>query len=93
MSLGTGFCVTCLKCGWVYFEVTRAYAEDEVKRFNEYFDSLPKEQQDEFYGGNKSSVKNYERCWCGNDYKNFRLSKEGDCPTGCTQSPMIRKED
>jgi hypothetical protein len=91
--LGTGKCVTCLKCGWVYFEVTREYAENEVKKFNEYFNGLTKEKQDEYYGGRGSSIKTYEQCWCGSDYKNFRDSKEGDCPNGVTMSPMIRKED
>ena len=31
---------TCLKCGWVHFGVTRAFAEDEVARFNAYYAKL-----------------------------------------------------
>jgi len=85
--------VTCLKCGWVYFEVTRGYAQDEVKRFNEYFEALSKEKQDDYYGGKGSNIKQYEYCWCGSTYKNFRDSKKGDCPNGVTMSPMICRNE
>lgn len=82
--------VTCNTCGWVHFGVTRKYAEDEVERFNKYFDGLPKETQEQLYGGKKSSIAQYEKCnLCGNNWKNFRLAKEGDCPPGCTIGPII----
>jgi hypothetical protein len=85
--------VTCLGCGWVHMEVSREYAEAEVKKFNEFFYSLSKEEQNDYYGGNASSVAHYEQCHCGNSYKNFRDSEPGDCPNGCTIGPIIRKED
>lgn len=81
---------TCNKCGWVHFSVTRHYAETEVQQFNEYFAGLSKEEQDDFYGGTKSSIVSYERCFfCGNVYTDFRKSKEDDCPVGCTLGPII----
>lgn len=83
---------TCLKCGWVHFGVTRAFAEDEVARFNAYYAKLtPKEQQD-WYSGRNSSIVNYEKCFCcGGSWKNFRDEVEGDCPIGCTIQPIIHE--
>jgi hypothetical protein len=81
---------TCLKCGWVAFGVTRAHAEEEVKKFNEYFSTLSKETQEEFYGGTGSSIKQYERCMlCSGSHTNFREGLPGDCPEGCTLNPII----
>lgn len=46
--------------------VTREYAENEVKRFNEYFATLSKEKQDLYYSGKPSSIEAYEHCFrCG----------------------------
>lgn len=84
-------CRTCLKCGWVYFGVSREYAEDEVRRFGEFFHASTPEIQ-EMYGGHPSSIKMYEQCWCGNTYENFRDSLPGDCPNGVTMSPIIVAE-
>lgn len=84
---------TCNKCGWVHFGVSRKYAEDEVANFKVYFDSLPKEKQDDFYGGKPSNIKNYEHCmFCHGPYTNFRDAKYGDCPDGCTINPIINEE-
>jgi protein-arginine kinase activator protein McsA len=86
--------VTCNKCNYVHFSVTREYAEDEVKRFNDYFNALSLEKQYLYYGGKGSDIKQYEQCMvCSNSYKDFRLSKPGDCPNGCTISPIIRSKD
>ena len=81
--------ITCNKCGWVYFAVSREYAENEVKTFNEYFKTLSKEDQELYYGGKGANIKSYEKCWCGNNHTNFRDSSHGDCPDGCTLSPII----
>jgi hypothetical protein len=85
-------CITCLECGWVYFAVSREHAEAEVSKFNEYFDGLSKVTQEEFYGGRKASIQQYEVCWCGNPYTNFRESLPGDCPDGVTLNPIIYEE-
>lgn len=87
--------VTCNKCGWVHFQVSRNHAEAEYKRFNEYYDALSKQEQEDYYGGHGSSIKNYEHCHgiCGGSYKNFRDSKEGDCPNGVTMNPIIDRDE
>lgn len=79
---------TCSSCGWVAFGVTREFAEAEVERFNQFYRSSPPEIR-ECYGG-PSSIAHYECCnRCGNGYDNFRDSIKGDCPDGCTLSPII----
>lgn len=84
---------TCNKCGWVHFAVSRKHAEDEVTKFNEYFDTLSKKEQDEFYSGKGSSIRQYEHCMlCDGSYTNFRDSKYGDCPDGCTINPIISED-
>ena len=76
------------------FEVSRKYAVQEITDFNEYFDSLSEKEQDQFYGGKRSNIMNYEHCGvCNGSYKNFREFKVGDCPDGCTLNPIIRKQD
>ena len=81
---------TCNKCGWVHFAVTREFAENEVKEFNDYFDTLTEEEQQQYYGGRCSTIKQYEHCFfCGNTYKDFRDAKEDDCPIGVTLGPII----
>lgn len=84
--------VTCKKCGWVHFAVTRAHAEAEIKRFNEYYDSLTEEKQEFYYGSKKSGMHNYDRCFLCGPGATFRPFKEGDCPTGCTIQPCIYEE-
>ncbi len=81
--------VTCLKCGTVAFRVTREFAEQAVKRFNEYFQTLTPDVQQECYGGIAASMALYEYCWCGNTGEGFREYREGDCPEGVTLSPII----
>ena len=82
--------VTCKKCGWVHFAVSREFAENEVKTFNEYFDTLTLVEQMDNYGGRKSSIEKYEHCGlCGNHYSNFRVALDSDAPIGCTLGPII----
>ena len=82
--------VTCKNCGWVHMGISRKIAEDEIKSFSEYFDTLSPKQQQDYYGGKKSSIKQYEQCFnCGGSYKNFRIFKEEDCPEGCTIQTII----
>jgi len=81
---------TCLHCRWVHFGVTRRHAENEVKRFNKYFETLSKEKQDEYYGGKGSSIEQYEYCdRCGAFYTQFRESEPNDMPNGSTIGPII----
>lgn len=82
--------LTCNKCGWVHFGVTSEYADAEVKRFNEMYNELTAAEKERYYGSKPASMISYENCsLCGNSYKNFRESKESDCPTGVTLGPII----
>lgn len=84
---------TCNQCGWVHFGVTRDDAESQVVLFNTYFNKLSAEQQNEMYGGKPASIGLYESCQrCGNSCKEFRESKQGDCPDGSTIGPIICEE-
>ena len=85
--------VTCKKCKWVYFAVSREYAKFEVSKFNEYWETLSKEDRERAYGNCKANIKDYEFCQCGNSYKNFRKAKSDDCSSGNTLSPIIQKKD
>lgn len=80
----TGF-VVCTKCRWTHFAVTRKYAEDEVARFNAYYDTLTPEQQEQNYGNKKASIDGYERCWCGNT----EFVPGNTAPNGSTIGPVI----
>lgn len=86
--------VTCTNCGWVHFAVTREYAEEESRKFMEFYETQPKRVQN-CYGKNTTYYDvfaNYVGCdLCkGND---FRPSVEGDVPNGCTIGPVIWEND
>lgn len=86
--------VICKYCSCVMFKVSRSYAKKEVNKFNKYFDSLNIAQQIEYYNGNKSSIRNYEKCMsCGTCYHNFRKAKKFEVPFGSTVSPIISRKD
>lgn len=81
--------MTC-PCGWVAFAVTRTFAKRSVASFNAYFATLSEHDQRQFYGGDNAKIEDYERCMlCGGSYKNFKPAAPGDCPNGCTLSPII----
>lgn len=85
--------LTCKSCGWVHFGVSREYAENEIRHFNEYFESLTEKERQDYYGGRRSSIKEYDRCdLCGGSYKNFRPAEVGDCPNGVTLGPIITED-
>ena len=94
--------VTCNNCGWVHFAVTRAHAKTQSKEFADFWNAasidtklcyfklgttpaeLPKT-----YDADKHFAR-YTSCFqCGESYKNFRESKEDDCPIGCTIQPIL----
>lgn len=87
--------VTCNACGRVHMAYTLAQAVAEYTSFNAYYEALTPSQQQDYYGGQKSSLEHYTRCLgCGGSYENFRDAKDGDCPDGCTITPiLLYKED
>lgn len=79
------FC-TCIKCGWVHMAYSREFAEQEVARFNDFYYSVSENVKEHYKG--PSSIDNYTGCRvCGGN--EFRESRAGDCPDGCTISPVI----
>lgn len=83
-------CVTCTTCGWVHVAYSRAEAEAAVTQFNDYFVELSERKKNDYYGGKCSSIKDYENCNCGKN--DFRPTKPGDCPDGCTLNPVIYED-
>lgn len=69
--------------------VTRDHAEEEVKKFNAYYDKLSPGKQQDYYGGKKATIALYERCFNCGAGATFRPFKEGDCPSGVTIQPTI----
>ena len=81
--------VTCNNCGWVHFEVTRAFAEQQVAAFNAHYETLSDEAKSH-YSTKQATIEPYERCnSCRGSYKNFRPAVDGDCPKFCTINPII----
>lgn len=81
---------TCNKCGWVHFGISIESAEEEVRRFNKMYEELTPGEKERYYGSRGASMEAYEKCCrCGNTYKDFHESEEGDCPRGCTIGPIL----
>lgn len=84
--------VKCGSCGWVHFEVSRQYAEDEVKTFNEFYETLDKEEKLMYYGNEGAKISNYESCdRCGASYKNFYEGNNDFLLSGHTIGPIIKR--
>jgi hypothetical protein len=82
----------CKQCGWISYKVSRKYAEEQVKSFNDYFKTLTKKRQKEFYGGKGADISGYEKCFrCNASYKDAKkpLKKDIDTIYGSTIQPMI----
>ena len=86
--------VTCLNCGQVHAAMSKNEIEEIVTRFNDYFNSLTKQEQELYYGGKCSTIDGYMKCTrCGSSYKNFRDYQSGDCPNGITINPIMDKNE
>lgn len=79
--------VVCLKCNKTSFAVSKQYAENEIKHFNDYYYSQPKETQDLFAG--PSSVDNYKCIYCNGD----QFKPGNTAPDGSTLNPVIYQEE
>lgn len=84
--------VKCNKCKWVHFVVSRNHAEDEVAKFNLFYNGLSDGRKENYNGPSK--IENYEGCMlCGNNYKNFIDAEEKDVPMGATLNPILDRND
>lgn len=80
--------VTCGLCGWAHSPVSREYAEESVRNFNTFYDAAPAHVRENYT--QRSDISAYEHCVnCGAHFLEFTESKVGDCPDGCTLSPII----
>ena len=84
--------VTCGVCGWVMYPISRAYAEESVRLFNEHYDAVGG-RCDEMTGPyyfQRSDISQYEHCFrCGAHFSEMKPSKPDDCPAGVTLQPII----
>lgn len=85
--------VTCNKCGWCYFEVSRDHVKKWVDEWQVLFDTKPKEWL-AMYGitDKPPSTEPYYACGCGNSYKQFHDSLPAEVPRGSTISPILGRE-
>ena len=84
--------VTCLSCGWVYFQLTREQAQKQVDQFNAWYDQQSEGTKENYSG--PADIKSYECCYrCGNHYKAFRDTIDDECPRGSTLNPIIHYEE
>ena len=84
--------VTCQVCGTVHHVISRALAEQSVALANQRNDAISRCGDDEFRPMyfQHEDISRYEHCFnCGAHYFEFAESKVGDCPDGCTLSPII----
>ena len=79
--------VTCDDCARVSFAVPRAYAEDEVRRFNEYYNTLDEKTKSHF--GGESSLTHYATCLCGGSEFHLATEAERKRAGGHTINPVV----
>jgi hypothetical protein len=79
--------VTCDDCSRVSFAVTREYAEDEVRRFNAYYETLDSETQSHF--GGPSSLDNYVCLSCGGSSFHPATVSDQKRAEGHTVNPVV----
>lgn len=86
--------VKCNKCSWVHFELSEKDVIENVRSFNDYFNSLTKQEQDYYYGGKPASEDRYKKCFrCGNTHKDFSDATEQDAPNGSTIQPIMSRHE
>ncbi|MCH6206377.1 hypothetical protein L3V16_21365 [Brucella ciceri] len=81
--------VTCLKCGWVSFAITRAAALKEIEKFNDWYRNQPSDVKARY--GHESSLEQYRCLRCQGT--EFRPASPGDAPRGVTLNPVVWEPD
>ena len=79
--------VTCDGCSKVSFAVSREYAEDEVRRFNAYYETLDSETQSHF--GGPSSLDDYVCLYCGGSSFHPASASDQKRAGGHTINPVV----
>ncbi len=77
------------RCGWQHFGVTRAYATEQVRLFNEFYEAAtPGTKRN--YGGPAELTRDYETCHSCGKVGEFRPTTKDDAVLeGSTISPVI----
>lgn len=79
--------VKCKKCNWVSFAITKQKALEEIAQFNQFYYTLTKKEQNNYYGGTPSSEKTYTCLRCNN--RDFNVALPEEIPFGSTINPVI----
>ena len=79
--------VTCLKCSWISFAVSRSYAENQQREFLAHYDSLPIEKAKECWGERRAH--DYTCLKCSGTSFRPSTQEEMDKIYGCTINPVI----
>lgn len=78
--------VICRSCGWASFAVSRAYAEWEVARFNDYYEAADEKTRSHFAG--PSSLDQY-RCLKCNGTAFRPMTDDDRVPDYVTLNPIV----
>lgn len=78
-------CVTCIRCGWVSFAVTRADAEAHVEKHNRWRLEEPSRLR---HWPTPAVLDSYRCRGCG-QWGPYRRTVPGDCPTGATLNAVV----
>lgn len=82
--------VTCDKCKWVHFQVSRTYVAEHNAVMDTYFATLSPEEKKEMYGSENPGHHDYEHCFfCAGSYKDFHDSTPEEIPYGSTIGPIL----
>jgi len=77
--------VTCTRCSWVSYAVSRAEAEQRIARHN----AMRLEHPDNLrFWPNPTSLERYRCLGCGG-WGPYRSARTGDCPSGATINPVL----
>lgn len=72
--------VSCLKCGWIHFEVSLAEAEGWVKEALKYRQT--------------ASLDDYKKCFrCGGSHEDFDVVDEDNIRIGVTIQPILARSE
>lgn len=84
--------VKCNECGWIHFAIPLSEVQRQVKSFNDYYNTLTKKEQKDYYGGTGLTIKSFTNCFrCGNIYTDFKKPTEKDLDAifGSTVQPIL----
>lgn len=89
--------LTCKKCGWSFFKVSKEFMTREIKKFLDFYNSADDETKSHY--GNvtpERMLDEYTKCaLCNSSHKNMRPydSKQDNNLEGHTIGPMLDPEE